>query len=136
MVARSRSIQVVASVLAAVLLVVPAGTSLALCLSAGSGPLSGDHSPDEVPSSKQVVVSSQPHHHCSGEMLDLDMNPALQLEERSSRWIKGASLFQGASPASAPLSPPNGPSVQSRTPPEARRPLAVSPSLRTVVLLV
>lgn len=80
----SHSVQVMASVLAVVLLGVPVGTSLALCVPAETVDQHDGRSGDSASFPNQVVVPQFPHH-CCGEMLTVDTDPVLQSDVRQSR---------------------------------------------------
>jgi len=121
--------------LAAVLLFLPAGTSLALCLSGDSGTHGG--ASNDAPASTATVVVSSSGHHCPGEAVDVDTDPALQSETRTVPRalndvpVEGSALAISSTPAFSRSS------VQSRAPPP-RPPstLGVHISLRSTVLLV
>jgi len=134
MTARSRFIQVVAGVLAAVLLLLPAGTSLALCLSGGSGTHGGTSS--DAPAPSTTVVVSPSAHHCPGEAVDVDTDPALQSETRTAPRTLSDGPVHGSPLASFTTLSSSRSSVQSRAPPPPLRPTGVHISLQSTVLLV
>ena len=134
MVARSRFIQVVAGVLAAVLLFLPASTPLALCLSAESGTHGGTFSEAPVSSTPVVVVPSG--HHCPGEAVDVDTDPALQSETRTAPRAPNDAPVQDNALATPPARPSSRSSVQSRVPPPPLRSPDAHISLQSTVLLV
>lgn len=119
----------VAGVLAAIFVVAPAGTSMALCLSADHGGSAGNALPSE-----QVVV----HHSqdcCTGEII-IDTDSAFQLDPRRVPVVEEHLLDQGGSSESVSEISPKKSSWQSRAPPQHREPTTFTSSLRTVVLLV
>lgn len=126
---QSTSIQVVAGMLATLLLVVPAGTSLAICLSLDHG----DTGEQQGPSQEVVVHFSDDC--CPGKIV-IDTDSALQLDVRTSVQGEEAPFLQGLSSVSTAAVSPESISRRTRAPPQPRRPEAVISSLRTVVLLV
>jgi len=135
MIARSRFIQVVAGVLAAVLLVLPAGTSFALCLSAEPGTTHGGTSND-TPASTATVVVSPSAHHCPGKVIDVDTDPAVQSEVRTASRVLNDAPGQVSGFGTSLVRPPSRSSVQSRAPPPPLRLTGAHISLQSTVLLV
>jgi len=128
---QSRLTQVVAGVLAAVLLMGPASTTLALCVTAELG---GDSS--DAPSSPVTVAVSEAGHHCPGESVDADPDPAVQVEKRDGRRMSEEKTVRALSVATAPVLSSSRPVVRTRAPPSDRSSTSVHISLQTVVLLV
>jgi hypothetical protein len=116
--------------LVAALLAGPVGTSLAHCVSEGSG----DHDPSPAPT-EQVVAASHMHD-CSGPKPAGELDPAVQPDLRRSLSLAvDLDLDTEDGPLVEPLRSTH-PAPASRAPPRSRPPISSLRSVRTVVLLV
>jgi len=122
-----------AAFVAAALLIVPVGTSLAACLSGGHA------SAGDAPVSEQAMISQSMHHCPSGDH-EADLDPAVLPDARSSfQWNVDSPADGdrwGSFEPSEFQSLLSVASVPSHLPPEARGLVNSLRSARTVVLLV